>query len=125
MAPAAMGRKRQICRLSLIPKWRISCVRSTITEGFPGFTGKFCYTHCVPCLGTQTERLEPKTFAYLTRLRGRGLCALIQAETATGTIDFDYAGYAQKRFAEYEAWRQVQDSDIPRMPLREEIWARP
>lgn len=62
--------------------------------------------------------------AYLTRLRGRGLCALIQAETATGTIDFDYAGYAQKRFAEYEAWRQVQDSDIPGMPLREKIWAR-
>ncbi|KAJ4129271.1 hypothetical protein NW768_007806 [Fusarium equiseti] len=57
-----------------------------------------------------------------------GLCALIQAETATGTIDFDYAGYAQKRFAEYEAWRKVQDNDGihgEKMPLREEIWARP
>jgi ethanolamine kinase len=41
-----------------------------------------------------------------------GLCALIQAETATGTIDFDYAGYAQKRFAEYEAWRRVQDGNV-------------
>ncbi|KAH7179863.1 kinase-like domain-containing protein [Fusarium flagelliforme] len=54
-----------------------------------------------------------------------GLCALIQAETATGTIDFDYAGYAEKRFAEYEAWRKVQDNDIVEMPLREKIWARP
>ena len=50
---------------------------------------------------------------------------MIQAETATGTIDFDYAGYAQKRFAEYEAWRKMQESDNPGMALREEIWARP
>ncbi|RGP73876.1 hypothetical protein FSPOR_1570 [Fusarium sporotrichioides] len=57
-----------------------------------------------------------------------GLCALIQAETATGTIDFDYAGYAQKRFAEYEAWRRVQDGSVgydEEMPLREKNWALP
>jgi ethanolamine kinase len=78
----------------------------------------------VLCFVTQTA----KTFAYLTRLRGRGLCALIQAETATGTIDFDYAGYAQKRFAEYEAWRKVQDGNVQsdeEMPLREKNWALP
>lgn len=57
-----------------------------------------------------------------------GLCALIQAETATGTIDFDYAGYAEKRFGEYEAWRRVQDGIVgsdEEMPLREKNWALP
>ncbi|RGP80272.1 ethanolamine kinase 1 [Fusarium longipes] len=79
----------------------------------------------------QVEKLmrqTVKTFAYLTRLRGRGLCALIQAETATGTIDFDYAGYAQMRFDEYEAWRKVQDGNVQsdeEMPLREKNWALP
>ncbi|KAM0244085.1 hypothetical protein ACHAP5_006567 [Fusarium lateritium] len=57
-----------------------------------------------------------------------GLCALIQAETATGTIDFDYAGYAGKRFAEYDAWRKVHDGNaksVEDMSLREKNWARP
>ncbi|KAJ4246520.1 hypothetical protein NW762_013460 [Fusarium torreyae] len=57
-----------------------------------------------------------------------GLCALIQAETSTGTIDFDYAGYAAKRFAEYEAWRRVHDgrmSPDEELPLREQSWALP
>ncbi|KAF4451562.1 ethanolamine kinase, partial [Fusarium albosuccineum] len=65
----------------------------------------------------------------LTRLlRGRGLCALIQAETSTGTIDFDYAAYAEKRFAEYRAWRMVDggsDAANEDMPLREKRWASP
>lgn len=62
------------------------------------------------------------------RVYGRGLCALIQAETSTGTIDFDYTGYAGKRFAEYEAWRRVCDGSLDpdeEMPLREKIWAMP
>ncbi|KAF5667803.1 ethanolamine kinase [Fusarium heterosporum] len=56
-----------------------------------------------------------------------GLCALIQAETATGTIDFDYAGYAQMRFEEYDAWREVHDGSVDSvdMTLREKNWARP
>ncbi|KAH7251521.1 kinase-like domain-containing protein [Fusarium tricinctum] len=57
-----------------------------------------------------------------------GLCALIQAETATGTIDFDYAGYAGKRFSEYDAWRKVHDGNVKSaedMSLREKNWARP
>ncbi|KAF5017999.1 hypothetical protein F66182_10025, partial [Fusarium sp. NRRL 66182] len=57
-----------------------------------------------------------------------GLCALIQAETSTGTIDFDYAGYAAKRFAEYEAWRKVDDGSVGRdeeVPWREQKWASP
>jgi ethanolamine kinase len=64
----------------------------------------------------------------LTRVHGRGLCALIQAETTTGTIDFDYAGYAGKRFAEYDAWRKVHDGNVKSvedMSLREKKWARP
>ncbi|KAF5005858.1 hypothetical protein FDECE_7716 [Fusarium decemcellulare] len=57
-----------------------------------------------------------------------GLCALIQAETSTGTIDFDYAAYAEKRFAEYRAWRMVDggsDAANEDMPLREKRWASP
>ncbi|RBQ79719.1 hypothetical protein FVER14953_21144 [Fusarium verticillioides] len=54
-----------------------------------------------------------------------GLCALIQAETATGTIDFDYAGYAAKRLAEYESWRSVREGNSPSLPLREEVWSMP
>ncbi|KAF4340819.1 ethanolamine kinase [Fusarium beomiforme] len=54
-----------------------------------------------------------------------GLCALIQAETATGTIDFDYAGYAAKRFAEYEAWRAVREGNSPSPALRETVWSMP
>lgn len=55
----------------------------------------------------------------------RGLCALIQAETATGSIDFDYSGYAEKRFAEYRAWRTVEEGrrDGGELPLREQRWA--
>jgi ethanolamine kinase len=55
----------------------------------------------------------------------RGLCALIQAETATGTIDFDYAGYAAKRFAEYEDWRSVREGNSLSLPLREKVWSMP
>ncbi|KAF5557272.1 ethanolamine kinase [Fusarium napiforme] len=54
-----------------------------------------------------------------------GLCALIQAETATGTIDFDYAGYAAKRFAEYESWRSVREGNSPSLPLSEKVWSMP
>ncbi|KAM0424971.1 hypothetical protein ACHAPT_009772 [Fusarium lateritium] len=55
-----------------------------------------------------------------------GLCALIQAETSTGIIDFDYAGYAEKRLAEYWAWRKVHDGSVGEdegISLREERWA--
>ncbi|KAL2754134.1 hypothetical protein ACRALDRAFT_1075997 [Sodiomyces alcalophilus JCM 7366] len=55
-----------------------------------------------------------------------GLCALIQAETSTGSIDFDYSGYAEKRFAEYRAWRSVEEgklNDHGELPLREKRWA--
>lgn len=55
----------------------------------------------------------------------RGLCALIQAETATGTIDFDYAGYAAKRLAEYESWRSLREGNSPSLPLREKMWSMP
>ncbi|KAK0631366.1 kinase-like domain-containing protein [Immersiella caudata] len=60
-----------------------------------------------------------------------GLCALIQAQASTGTIDFDYGGYAEKRLAEYQAWRRVTEDGVtfgPRVVgeellLREEKWA--
>ncbi|KAK6342888.1 hypothetical protein TWF718_008269 [Orbilia javanica] len=56
-----------------------------------------------------------------------GLCALIQAQASTGSIDFDYAGYAQLRFAEYWAWREEEDGTRARsmkdMPLRELKWS--
>ncbi|OTB09388.1 hypothetical protein M426DRAFT_6662 [Hypoxylon sp. CI-4A] len=57
-----------------------------------------------------------------------GLCALIQAKSSTGAIDFDYAGYADKRFAEFTAWREVEDGkgkDLDNLPFRELMWARP
>ncbi|KAF4979335.1 hypothetical protein FZEAL_4441 [Fusarium zealandicum] len=57
-----------------------------------------------------------------------GLCALIQAETSTGTIEFDYGGYAEKRLDEYRAWRSVDDGNIKaneELPLREKRWALP
>ncbi|KAF7562287.1 hypothetical protein G7046_g1879 [Stylonectria norvegica] len=55
-----------------------------------------------------------------------GLCALIQAEASTGSIDFDYAGYAEKRLAEYWAWRKQDDRESgidQEMQLREDKWA--
>ncbi|RSL60553.1 hypothetical protein CEP53_005399 [Fusarium sp. AF-6] len=52
-----------------------------------------------------------------------GLCALIQAETSTGSIDFDYAGYAEKRLAEYWDWRRVHDGSVEGISQREERWA--
>ncbi|KAM6535837.1 hypothetical protein FALCPG4_005371 [Fusarium falciforme] len=55
-----------------------------------------------------------------------GLCALIQAETSTGAIDFDYAGYAEKRLAEYWDWRRVHDGNVDAdegISQREERWA--
>ncbi|KAK6526710.1 hypothetical protein TWF281_009913 [Arthrobotrys megalospora] len=56
-----------------------------------------------------------------------GLCALIQAQAATGSIDFDYAGYAELRFAEYRAWREQETFGKQRggedMSLREMKWA--
>ncbi|KAK0740108.1 kinase-like domain-containing protein [Schizothecium vesticola] len=59
-----------------------------------------------------------------------GLCALIQAETSTGTINFDYGGYAEKRLAEYQAWRCVTEGGATfggvgggELPLREKKWA--
>ncbi|KAK6505594.1 hypothetical protein TWF481_007487 [Arthrobotrys musiformis] len=55
-----------------------------------------------------------------------GLCALIQAQASTGSIDFDYAGYARLRFAEYRAWREEEDGTRDAkedMPLREKRWA--
>ena len=58
----------------------------------------------------------------------RGLCALIQAENSTGTIDFDYSGYADKRLAEYSAWRTVEEDGLKigqGLPPREEKWASP
>ncbi|KAK1758190.1 kinase-like domain-containing protein [Echria macrotheca] len=32
-----------------------------------------------------------------------------QAEKSTGAMDFDYSGYAEKRLAEFWAWRKVED----------------
>ncbi|KAK6504211.1 hypothetical protein TWF506_002417 [Arthrobotrys conoides] len=56
-----------------------------------------------------------------------GLCAVIQTRASTGTIDFDYAGYAELRFAEYRAWREEEDgmraADMKDIPLREMKWA--
>ncbi|RSL49701.1 hypothetical protein CEP54_012315 [Fusarium duplospermum] len=55
-----------------------------------------------------------------------GLCALIQAETSTGAIEFDYAGYAEKRLAEYWEWRRVHDGSVDAnegISQREERWA--
>lgn len=56
----------------------------------------------------------------------RGLCAIIQAETSTGSIDFDYKAYAQKRLAEYWEWRNVEDGrdDGEGMWTRERFWER-
>ncbi|KAK4450916.1 kinase-like domain-containing protein [Podospora aff. communis PSN243] len=60
-----------------------------------------------------------------------GLCALIQAEASTGTIDFDYSGYAEKRLAEYQAWRRATEGGATfegmgrDLPLREKAWATP
>jgi hypothetical protein len=50
----------------------------------------------------------------------RGVCAVIQAETSTGTIDFDYKAYAKKRLAEYYAWRAAEDGQ----EMGEEMLAR-
>lgn len=56
-----------------------------------------------------------------------GLCALLQAHSATGTIEFDYAGYAGTRLAEFGAWRAEDDgsrvADGLDMTLREDRWA--
>ncbi|KAI0848439.1 kinase-like domain-containing protein [Daldinia vernicosa] len=56
-----------------------------------------------------------------------GLCALIQAQATTGSIDFDYAGYAMKRFAEFRAWREEDDGSRHEanrdITLREKRWA--
>ncbi|KAH7159498.1 kinase-like domain-containing protein [Dactylonectria estremocensis] len=56
-----------------------------------------------------------------------GLCALIQAEASTGSIDFDYAGYATKRLAEYWGWRGRDGTDLGKfnadVSLREDKWA--
>ncbi|KAL2689184.1 hypothetical protein Neosp_003236 [[Neocosmospora] mangrovei] len=57
-----------------------------------------------------------------------GLCALIQAETSTGAIEFDYAGYAEKRLEEYWDWRKVHDGNVDAdegISQREERWAAP
>ncbi|KAG8157468.1 hypothetical protein KVR01_012852 [Diaporthe batatas] len=57
-----------------------------------------------------------------------GLCALLQAHSATGTIEFDYAGYSETRFAEFRAWRAEDDGSRVEagldMPLWEDRWAR-
>jgi ethanolamine kinase len=49
---------------------------------------------------------------------------LIQASVATGSIEFDYAGYAEKRFAEYWAWKEVENGILKgkEMSLREQRW---
>ncbi|KAF3196894.1 hypothetical protein TWF679_003889 [Orbilia oligospora] len=56
-----------------------------------------------------------------------GLCAVIQTHASTGSIDFDYAGYAELRFAEYRAWREEEDgtraANGKDIPLREVKWA--
>ncbi|KAF3312059.1 hypothetical protein TWF173_007553 [Orbilia oligospora] len=56
-----------------------------------------------------------------------GLCAVIQTHASTGSIDFDYAGYAELRFAEYRAWREEEDgtraTNGKDIPLREVKWA--
>jgi hypothetical protein len=97
----------------------------TITEASLDFTGEsffFLFLFLVAQGLLWLYSLE------LTRVHGRGLCALIQAETATRTIDFDYAGYAGKRFSEYDAWRKVHDGNVKSaedMSLREKNWARP
>ncbi|KAF7543812.1 hypothetical protein G7Z17_g10437 [Cylindrodendrum hubeiense] len=60
-----------------------------------------------------------------------GLCALIQAQASTGSIDFDYAGYAEKRLSEYWAWRRSGGPDTqttePNQAVsqREARWAAP
>lgn len=57
-----------------------------------------------------------------------GLCAFIQAEKSTGAIDFDYSGYAEKRLAEFWAWRNAEDGTLgvgEQLALREERWASP
>ncbi|KAI5458301.1 kinase-like domain-containing protein [Mariannaea sp. PMI_226] len=54
-----------------------------------------------------------------------GLCALIQAQASTGSIDFDYAGYAEKRLQEYWAWRGAVSGANEAVSLREERWTAP
>ncbi|KAL6361126.1 hypothetical protein LRP88_04588 [Fusarium phalaenopsidis] len=69
---------------------------------------------------------EPTEAASVRFIDYEGLCALIQAETSTGAIDFDYAGYAEKRLAEYWDWRRVHDGNVEAdegMSRREERWA--
>lgn len=70
-------------------------------------------------------------FEQVDRFRGTpgfywGIWALIQAQISS--IDFDYAGYAEIRLAEYWAWKReitgAREKTGVQMPLRERIWAQ-
>jgi len=56
----------------------------------------------------------------------RGTCAVIQAETGTGRIGFDYKTYAKKRLAEYYAWRAAEHKQEmgEEMLARDTFWNR-
>ncbi|KAK8130609.1 hypothetical protein PG999_002989 [Apiospora kogelbergensis] len=78
--------------------------------------------------GDELEQLE----AEVNKYRGFpgfywGLCALIQAHSTTGAIGFDYAGYAETRLAEFDAWKAEDDGSRSgaglEMPSREARWA--
>ncbi|KAL7769829.1 hypothetical protein ACKLNR_001213 [Fusarium oxysporum f. sp. zingiberi] len=114
------------CDYNLLPK----------TSTRRAFIAEYLTTHAELCRGHNTDvpTVNDASVDHLMRQvddhRGFpglywGLCALIQAETATGTIDFDYAGYAAKRFAEYEDWRSVREGNSPSLPLREKVWSMP
>ncbi|KAF5253580.1 hypothetical protein FANTH_1507 [Fusarium anthophilum] len=112
------------CDYNLLPK--TSTRRAFIAEYLTTHT-ELCREHNIP---TVNDASVDHLMRQVDDHRGFpgfywGLCALIQAETATGTIDFDYAGYAAKRFAEYESWRSVREGNSPSLPLREQVWSMP
>ncbi|KAG9506298.1 hypothetical protein J7337_003281 [Fusarium musae] len=112
------------CDYNLLPK---TSTRRAFIEEYLTIHAEMCREHNIP---TVNDAAVDHLMRQVDDHRGFpgfywGLCALIQAETATGTIDFDYAGYAAKRLAEYESWRSVREGNSPSLPLREEVWSMP
>ncbi|EEU37151.1 uncharacterized protein NECHADRAFT_37289 [Fusarium vanettenii 77-13-4] len=105
-----------------------------LANHFAEWTGFECDYSLLPTRLTRRDFIH-EYLAEIARLQQDGdhadipgLCALIQAETSTGAIDFDYAGYAEKRLAEYWDWRRVHDGNVDAdegISQREERWAAP
>ncbi|KAH6877096.1 kinase-like domain-containing protein [Thelonectria olida] len=119
------------CDYNLLPttSTRLAFIREYLQAHHDIIRERDGSTGSLPSRVTQAE--VDRVMAEVDAFRGFpgfywGLCALIQAQASTGSIDFDYAGYADKRLLEYWAWRgKSKQGANGAASLREERWAAP